>query len=155
MAKQLLKEAHPPAKAQIRPTIKAIFWAGFLTCLTNPKAITFFVTLFSNFYVARSQHHFARSRMRNGVPGIRWLLNLGVRAACPARGLTPSLTLDKPQYAKWSGFVGCQRCHGEKGMSSHSLKLTCLKQPQGARFKASKAQITISSGTRAPFCRQR
>ena len=91
MAKQLLKEAHPPAKAQIRPTIKAIFWAGFLTCLTNPKAITFFVTLFSNFYVARSQHHFARSRMRNGVPGIGWLLNLGVRAACPARGLTPAL----------------------------------------------------------------
>ena len=49
MAKQLLKEAHVPAKAQIRPTIKAIFWAEFLTGLTNPKAITFFVPLFPTF----------------------------------------------------------------------------------------------------------
>jgi threonine/homoserine/homoserine lactone efflux protein len=49
MAKQLIKEAHVPAKAQMRPTIKAIFWAEFLTGLTNPKAITFFVPLFPTF----------------------------------------------------------------------------------------------------------
>ena len=151
MATQLLKVTHLTTKAQIRPTIKAIFWAELLKVLSSPTAITFFVTLCSNFYVAKSQHHFARSRLPNGVPSIGWLLNFEVCAAFSARGLKPSLTLDKPQYAKRGGFVSYRRCHGAKGISSYSLKLTWLKQPQSASFKASKAQITISSGTRAPL----
>ena len=151
MATQLLKVTHLTTKTQIRPTIKAIFWAELLKVLSSPTAITFFVTLCSNFYVAKSQHHFARSRLPNGVPSIGWLLNFEVCAAFSARGLKPSLTLDKPQYAKRGGFVSYRRCHGAKGISSYSLKLTCLKQPQSASFKASKARITISSGTRAPL----
>ena len=50
MAMQSFRHARHPADAPLPArTDKATFWAGFFACVTNPKAIVFFVALFPAF----------------------------------------------------------------------------------------------------------
>lgn len=49
MAYRSFKDAHQITEVPTRTTGKATFWAGFFTCVTNPKAIVFFVALFPAF----------------------------------------------------------------------------------------------------------
>jgi threonine/homoserine/homoserine lactone efflux protein len=51
MAKQLIKEAHVPAKAQKRPTIKPIFLGRVSNRSDKPKSYHFLCPPFPNFYV--------------------------------------------------------------------------------------------------------
>lgn len=49
MAYQSFKDAHKAIETPTGTTGKATFWAGFFTCVTNLKAIVFFVALFPAF----------------------------------------------------------------------------------------------------------
>ncbi len=49
MAYRSFREAQRGSDAPVRLVGKATFWAGFFACVTNPKAIVFFVALFPAF----------------------------------------------------------------------------------------------------------
>lgn len=49
MAYRSFRDEHQPIDTRPRATDKATFWAGFFACVTNPKAIVFFVALFPAF----------------------------------------------------------------------------------------------------------
>lgn len=49
MAYRSFRDAHQPAATQLKTSGRATFWAGFFACVTNPKAIVFFVALFPAF----------------------------------------------------------------------------------------------------------
>ena len=49
MAYRSMRDANQRVAATSRISSKATFWAGFFACVTNPKAIVFFVALFSAF----------------------------------------------------------------------------------------------------------
>lgn len=49
MAFRSFKDAHRPVTAFVKTSPKATFWAGFFTCVVNPKAIVFFAALFPAF----------------------------------------------------------------------------------------------------------
>lgn len=49
MAYRSFRDARLPTNASATTTGKATFWAGFFACVTNPKAIVFFVALFPAF----------------------------------------------------------------------------------------------------------
>ena len=49
MAYRSFRDAHKSPETSVKTTVKATFWAGFFTCVTNPKAIAFFVALFPAF----------------------------------------------------------------------------------------------------------
>jgi threonine/homoserine/homoserine lactone efflux protein len=49
MAYRSFRDAHKPAVTPVKVSSKATFWAGFFACVTNPKAIVFFVALFPAF----------------------------------------------------------------------------------------------------------
>jgi threonine/homoserine/homoserine lactone efflux protein len=49
MAYRSFRDAHQTTNFPARVTNKATFWAGFFACVTNPKAIVFFVALFPAF----------------------------------------------------------------------------------------------------------
>lgn len=46
------RDAHHPVATQLKASGKATFLAGFFACVTNPKAIVFFVALFPAFISA-------------------------------------------------------------------------------------------------------
>ena len=49
MAYQAINKSNDPTSKQDKRSRKATFWAGFFACVTNPKAIIFFVALFPTF----------------------------------------------------------------------------------------------------------
>jgi homoserine/homoserine lactone efflux protein len=49
MAYRSFRDAHQPVAVPSKTSGKATFWAGFFACVTNPKAIVFFVALFPAF----------------------------------------------------------------------------------------------------------
>ena len=49
MAYQAMRTSRDAAPEQINRSGKVTFWAGFFACVTNPKAIVFFVALFPTF----------------------------------------------------------------------------------------------------------
>lgn len=49
MAYRSFRDARHPDTSAMRTSRKATFWAGFFACVTNPKAIVFFVALFPAF----------------------------------------------------------------------------------------------------------
>ncbi|WP_120632560.1 LysE family translocator [Ruegeria sp. EL01] len=49
MSIQSFRSSRHPAKAPVATNHRVTFWAGFFACVTNPKAIVFFVALFPSF----------------------------------------------------------------------------------------------------------
>lgn len=49
MAVNAFKNMNTPAEQVVAPSDQTMFWAGFFACVTNPKAIVFFVALFPAF----------------------------------------------------------------------------------------------------------
>lgn len=49
MAYQAMRTANAPISEHTSQSGKVTFWAGFFACVTNPKAIVFFVALFPTF----------------------------------------------------------------------------------------------------------
>ncbi len=49
MAYRSFRDAHRDSDMPLKAIGKATFWAGFFACVTNPKAIVFFVALFPAF----------------------------------------------------------------------------------------------------------